>query len=106
MKFILNLMALKLNRNLLNLPRAAFSTTPTGGLNTSGGSILELGNASKFCQEHVKKFDFYAYRAGSHIPAKSQPYYFAINAFFLEILRSREISREQSICQTRLQWWQ
>ena len=33
------------------------------------------------------------------------PHYFGLNAFFLEILRSREISREVSICQTRLAWW-
>jgi phytoene/squalene synthetase len=29
-----------------------------------------------------------------------------VHALFLEALRSREISRETSICQTRLQWWE
>jgi hypothetical protein len=29
-----------------------------------------------------------------------------VHALFLEALRSREISREASICQTRLQWWE
>lgn len=29
-----------------------------------------------------------------------------MHAFYLEILKSREISQESSICQTRLLWWQ
>ena len=52
-----------------------------------------------------RKFDYYAFRVAAHLPAKIQPHYYALNAFFLEILRSREISRERSICQTRLHWW-
>ena len=39
------------------------------------------------------------------MPASIKPHYYTINAFFLEVLRSREISRERSICQTRLHWW-
>ena len=31
-------------------------------------SILDLSNASKHCEEHVKKFDNYAFRVGSHMP--------------------------------------
>jgi hypothetical protein len=42
----------------------------------------------------VKKFDYYAFRVAAHLPKKLQPYYFGINAFFLEVLRSREISKE------------
>jgi hypothetical protein len=52
-----------------------------------------------------RKFDYYAYRKHNHIPVSLQPHYFAIHAFFLEVLRSREISKEISICQTRLAWW-
>lgn len=64
-----------------------------------------MDTAVKHCADHVKKFDFYAYRVGTHFPQSIKPLYYGINAFFLEILRSREISKEQSICQTRLQWW-
>lgn len=67
---------------------------------------MDLENATKHCMDHVKKFDYYAFRAGAHMPKSMQAYYFGINCFFLEVLRSREISKEQSICQTRLQWWQ
>ena len=53
----------------------------------------------------MKIFDNYACRAGSHMPKSMQMHYFGVNAFFLEVLRSREISKEASICSTRLQWW-
>ena len=39
------------------------------------------------------------------MPVSKQEQYYALNAFFLEVLKSREISRERSICQTRLHWW-
>ena len=39
------------------------------------------------------------------MPKSAQPHYLTLNAFFLEVLKSREISKEQSICQTRLNWW-
>jgi hypothetical protein len=42
---------------------------------------------------------------GANLPAKIRPHYYGINAFFLEVLKSREISRERSIAQTRLHWW-
>jgi hypothetical protein len=43
--------------------------------------------------------------AARHFPKSMHAQYFGLHAFFLEVLRSREISREQSICQTRLHWW-
>ena len=43
---------------------------------------------------------------GQNFPKALQPYYFGTHALFLETLRSREISKEQSICQTRLMWWE
>ena len=69
------------------------------------GSILDVGNASKHCADNVKKFDYYAFRVGQHMPKNLQVHYYTINSFFLEVLKSREISRERSICQTRLHWW-
>ena len=69
------------------------------------GSILDLDNALNHCKDQVKKFDYYAFRVGQHFPKTAQPHYYALNAFFLEILKSREISKERSICQTRLHWW-
>ena len=56
--------------------------------------------------EYFRKFDFYAYVAGQFFPPKIQPYYYGVHALFLEALRSREISKETSICQTRLIWWE
>ena len=40
------------------------------------------------------------------MPKSTQKYYYGINALFLEALKSREVSREASICQTRLKWWE
>ena len=53
-----------------------------------------------------RKYDFYSYIVGQNFPVALQPYYFGTHALFLEALRSREISKEQSICQTRLMWWE
>ena len=39
------------------------------------------------------------------MPKSTRPHYYTVHAFFLEIMKSREVSREQSICQTRLNWW-
>ena len=64
-----------------------------------------MKHATEHCKNNVKKFDYAAFRVAAHMPAAAQPHYFAINSFFLEVLRSREISRERSICQTRLHWW-
>ena len=40
------------------------------------------------------------------MPRSTHPYYYGAHALFLETMKSREISREQSICQTRLKWWE
>lgn len=68
-------------------------------------SMLDLDQATKHCTDHVKKFDYYAWRVGTHYPKHVQASYYGLNAFFLEVLKSREISRENSIVQTRLNWW-
>jgi hypothetical protein len=62
------------------------------------GSILHLDNAEKYCTAEVKKFDFYTFVAGQYMPKTTQKYYYGIHALFLEALKSREISREASIC--------
>lgn len=72
----------------------------------SGSSILNIDNAVKHCTNEVKKFDVNAYMAGQFMPASTRPYYYGAHALFLEALKSREISREASICQTRLHWWE
>jgi len=64
-----------------------------------------LKHATEHCKSNVKKFDYAAFRVAAHFPQMTQGHYFALNCFFLEVLRSREISRERSICQTRLHWW-
>ena len=78
------------------------SLTGSKTIQKADGLITDFKNAENHCSETVRKFDFYAWRVGQHFPKTKQPYYNAINAFFLEVLRSREISREASICQTRL----
>ncbi len=55
--------------------------------------------------QRYRRYDFYAHAAGQFYPKKIRDYYMAINAFFVEVLRSREVSREASVCQQRLMWW-
>jgi hypothetical protein len=31
-------------------------------------SILDIENATKYCSDQVKKFDYYAFRVGGHLP--------------------------------------
>ena len=80
-----------------------FSTTTSSDNDTKTTaepkeSILDLKHATEHCKNNVKKFDYAAFRVAAHMPVATRPYYFAINSFFLEVLRSREISRERSIC--------
>ena len=90
--------------NLPNKRSFSFFSSVTGSntIKKADGSIVDFKNAENHCSETVRKFDFYSWRVGQHFPKAKQPYYNAVNAFFLEVLRSREISREPSICQTRL----
>jgi len=83
----------------------ATNSSPTKPEAADKKSILHFDNAVKHCTAEVKKFDFYAFINGQYMPKTTQPYYFGNYALFLEALKSREISREQSICQTRLNWW-
>ena len=39
------------------------------------------------------------------MPKSHQAHYFGVHALFIEVMKSREISKETSICQTRLNWW-
>ena len=61
-------------------------------------SILHIDNAINHCTAEVKKFDFYTFIGGQYMPKSTQPYYYGIHAMFLEALKSREVSKEGSIC--------
>ena len=80
------------------------SASSSGPDSTSGtqekktDSILDFNQANEHCKNSVKKFDFYSYRVATHLPVSQHPYYYAIHAFFIEVMRSREISKERSIC--------
>ena len=39
------------------------------------------------------------------MPSKIKPFYFGIHAFYLEIMKAREISQETHVSKTRLLWW-
>ena len=82
-----------------------FSTTVVKA-EPSKESVLQLTNAAKYCEGEVKKFDINSYIVGHYMPAKTRAYYFGNHALFIEVLKSREISKEPSICQTRLRWWE
>lgn len=68
-------------------------------------SILEFDNAQKHCMKLVKDFDFFSYVIGKAYPKQLRPYYFGYHAFFIEIRKARFASRESSVSQMRLQFW-
>ena len=69
-------------------------------------SIFALDEATKFVEEKVKNYDFYAWVIASTLPDKYKRSYLSFHAFFIEILRSRYISKEPSVCRTRLSFWE
>jgi hypothetical protein len=68
-------------------------------------SIFSLEEAAKYAEEKVKKYDFYAFVIASTLPPKIKNSYLAFHAFFIEILRSRYISKEPSVCRMRVNFW-
>ena len=68
-------------------------------------TILDVENAQKYWLDIVKKHDYYAYIVGQHFPKSRQMYYYTVQAFFLEIMKSREVSRQPTICQRRIMFW-
>jgi len=100
-----NLKILRTSSNLLAPSFRLFSSTqvpPTDSEKIEKvpetKSILQLDNAVAHCTAEVKKFDFYTYINGQYMPKKTQSHFYGIHALFLETLKSREISREASIC--------
>ena len=69
------------------------------------GSVLNVETAQKYCLDIVKKHDYYSYIVGQHFPKARQMYFYTVQAFFLEIMKSREVSRQPSIWQRRLMFW-
>jgi phytoene/squalene synthetase len=69
-------------------------------------SIFSLEEAAKYAEEKVKKYDFYAFVIASTLPPKIKNSYLAFHAFFIEILRSRYISKEPSVCRMRVNFWE
>jgi len=67
--------------------------------------ILDVETAQKYCRDIVKKHDFYTYIVGGHFPKSKQKYFYTIHAFLLEVLKSREASKQVNICKMRLLWW-
>jgi NADH dehydrogenase [ubiquinone] 1 alpha subcomplex assembly factor 6 len=70
-----------------------------------GKSILDPETAQKYCQDIVKKHDYNTFIVGKHFPESRQAYFYTVHAFFLEVLKSREVSRQAYICKRRLLWW-
>lgn len=69
-------------------------------------SIFDIEEAVKYAEEKVKKTDFYAFVIASTLPPKLKMHYLGYHAFFSEILRSRYISKEPSVCRMRLAFWE
>lgn len=84
-------------RSIARCNKRTFSSV-TAKPEPSKESVLQLTNAAKYCEGEVKKFDMYSYIVGHHMPAKTRAYYFGNHALFIEVLKSREISKEPSIC--------
>ncbi len=109
-------------KNIFNLFKSNDKNTSTKSTNTTdetnkststntskednSTSVFNLQESIKYAEDKVKKGDFYAYVIGSTLPPKLKHHYFAYHAFFCEVLRSRYISKEQSIGRMRLTFWE
>ena len=71
----------------------------------AGKSILDPEIAQQYWRDIVKKHDYYTYIVGEHFPKSRQGFYYTVHAFLLEILKSRETSRQMMVCKRRLLWW-
>ena len=71
-----------------------------------GKTMSDPETALMYCRDIVKKYDYYTHIVSEHFPKPKQPYFYAIHAFFLEILKSREASKNTGVCKRRLLWWQ
>lgn len=58
-------------KSLSNTLKAFYSTQTTQSppeVSQNKTSILDIEFATKHCSDQVKKFDYYAFRVGSHLP--------------------------------------
>ena len=54
----------------------------------------------------LRKNDFYSYVIANTLNAKLKPFFLSYHAFYLELLRSRFISKEHSVCKMRMSFWE
>jgi 15-cis-phytoene synthase len=60
----------------------------------------------EYCRNLVREHDKDRYLAALFAPEEKQPQLFALYAFNSEIVRTRDVVREPSLGEIRLQWWQ
>lgn len=86
-------------------PQGGYTPTKADFSEYAGKTIVDPEVAQKYCRDIVKKHDYYTYAVGTNFPISKQPFFFTVHAFFLELLKSRETSRQINICKRRLIWW-
>ena len=64
-----------------------------------------LAQAYAHCESLTRQFDRDRWLAGLFAPANARPHYYALTAFSYDIGRLREVAREPSAGEIRLQWW-
>ncbi|MBO6785057.1 MAG: squalene/phytoene synthase family protein [Alphaproteobacteria bacterium] len=66
---------------------------------------MEPSDSARYCLDQLREHDHDRYLAALFLPAESRGHAVAIQAFNLEIARTREIVSEPLLGQIRLQWW-
>lgn len=86
--------------------RGGFTPSKENFEDYKGKSVLDPPVAQQYCTDIVKRHDYYTYIVGQHFPKSKQGFFYTVHAFFLEVLKSREVSRQAYVCKRRLLWWQ
>lgn len=68
-------------------------------------SILEPVKALEYCERQVKDKDFTCYLHGLFLPHEIRVFFYAIHAFRLELVQSREQTLHSSLLSTKQTWW-
>ena len=66
---------------------------------------MELSESAQYCLDELRQHDHDRYLTSLFLPAFARPHANALQAFNLEIARTREIVSEPLLGQIRLQWW-
>ena len=68
-------------------------------------SVFNPLHSLDYCEKQVKSKDIGSYIHGLFMPREIRPFYFAVHAFRLELIQSREVIQHSTLLSTKQSWW-